>query len=123
MTVRQSLRVGVITLAVSGAIAGTASLLQAQEVRTTFLASGESEIYEGYFLADEDIFASCDANCEDVDIYLYDAYTGELIASDTLVDAEPIVTAPYEGDYIVETYMVTCYAEACEAWTDSDYGF
>ncbi|MBE7380344.1 MAG: hypothetical protein F6J95_002900 [Leptolyngbya sp. SIO1E4] len=104
------------------AVAGTASLVKAQS-RTTFLSSGDSVTYEGYFLADEDVYASCDADCEDLDIYLYDAFTGELIASDTLVDANPIVTAPYDGDFVVEAVMVTCYAEVCEAWTDSDYGF
>jgi len=93
------------------------------EGRIAFLASGESETYEGYFLADEDIYASCDEYCEDLDIYLYDAYTEELIASDTLVDAYPVVTAPYDGDFLVETVMVTCVVDICEAWTDSDEGF
>ncbi|MDB9525570.1 hypothetical protein PN498_06190 [Oscillatoria sp. CS-180] len=91
--------------------------------RADFLSSGETAIYEGFFLADENIFASCDADCDDLDIYLYDAYTNELIESDTLVDSNPIVTAPYEGDFVVEVVMVTCYTEICEAWTDSDHGF
>ena len=93
------------------------------DVYTTFLASGESETYEGFFLADEDIYASCDDNCQDLDIFLYDAYTGELIESDTLVDANPVVTAPYDGNFLVETLMVVCNTDVCEAWTDSDEGF
>ncbi|MEM6837978.1 MAG: hypothetical protein AAF609_14120 [Cyanobacteria bacterium P01_C01_bin.120] len=96
---------------------------QSQAVHTAYLASGESVTYEGYFLANEDIYASCDVNCDDLDIYLYDAQTEELIESDTLIDASPIVTAPYSGDFWVETVMVTCQAIACETWTDSDEGF
>lgn len=106
----------------SGAIALMATAASA-EPHTAFLSTGEVEVYEAYFLAGEDIYASCDIDCEDLDIYLYDAYTGELIEADTLIDAEPVVTAPYEGTFLVETTMVTCYAEICEAWTDSDGGF
>jgi hypothetical protein len=120
------LRVGKRGLAMAGlaslVLAGAATLARA-EVRIAFLASGESETYEGYFLADEDIYAYCDDNCQDLDIFLYDAYTGELIESDTLIDANPVVTAPYDGDFLVETLMVTCNADVCEAWTDSDEGF
>ncbi|MEM1308755.1 MAG: hypothetical protein AAGF98_04490 [Cyanobacteria bacterium P01_H01_bin.153] len=99
------------------------AIAQSQDVHTAYLASGESVTYVGYFLANEDIYASCDTNCEDLDIYLYDAQTEELIESDTLIDANPIVTAPYDGDFLVETVMITCRAAACETWTDSDEGF
>jgi len=108
---------------ISGGAIALLALPSMAEVRTAFLASGESETYEGYFLADEDIYAHCDANCEDLDIFLYDAYTGELIESDTLLDAHPVVTAPYDGDFRVKTLMVTCRAKTCQAWTDSDEGF
>ena len=104
------------------AIASTAILAKAQS-RTAWLSSGDSETYEGYFVANEDIYASCDSNCADLDIYLYDAFTGELISSNTLVDATPVVTAPYDGDFLVETAMITCSADVCEVWTDSDHGF
>lgn len=122
MVSKGSLRLGLIAVLSGGAIASAATLAHAQS-RTTTLTSGDSKTYEGYFLADEDIYASCDVNCEDVDIYLYDAFTGELIASDTLVDANPVVTAPYDGDFLVETAMVSCSANTCETWTDSDHGF
>lgn len=111
--------VGMVSL---GAIAMLPLAAHAQS-RTGFLASGESEVYEGYFLADEAIYADCDADCDDIDIYLYDAYTGELVSSDIEVDASPVVFAPYEGDFLVETTMVTCDYSICEVWTDSDYGF
>ncbi|MEO1299532.1 MAG: hypothetical protein AAFW75_27900 [Cyanobacteria bacterium J06636_16] len=122
MLLKFCLQVGTLVGFVGGAIAGMPYLAQAQ-ARTAFLESGASETYEGYFLANEDIYASCDANCEDLDIYLYDAFTGELIASDTLTDANPVVTAPYDGDFLVETAMITCHASTCETWTDSDHGF
>ncbi|HEY9886982.1 MAG TPA: hypothetical protein V6D02_01175 [Candidatus Obscuribacterales bacterium] len=93
------------------------------EPYTTFLASGESEVYGGYLLAGEEIYASCDANCEDLDLFLYDAVTEEVVASDTELDAFPVVVAPYDGEFWVETVMVTCYTDVCEAWTDSDAGF
>ena len=109
---------GVMTASLaSGAIA------QEPEPYTTFLSSGESEIYEGYLLAGEAVYASCDFDCGDLDIYLYDAQTGELMESDTLLDAQPIVVAPYDGDFIIETVMVTCSTSICEAWTNSDEGF
>ncbi|MEM8546180.1 MAG: hypothetical protein AAF921_28345 [Cyanobacteria bacterium P01_D01_bin.44] len=103
------------------AIAAFASVAKAEY--SVLLSSGESQTYEGYFFANEDVYASCDSDCTDLDIYLYDAYTGELVTSDTLTDANPIVTAPYEGDFLVETYMVSCSTSVCAAWTDSDHGF
>lgn len=114
---------GLMGCAIGGsAIALTATTATA-EPYTAFLSTGEVEVYEAYLLAGENLFASCDLDCEDLDIYLYDAYTGELVESDTLADAEPIVTAPYEGTFLVETTMVFCDASFCEAWTDSDEGF
>lgn len=106
----------------SAAIAIVATAAHA-EPYTAFLASGESATYEGYFWVDEDIYADCDEACKDLDIYLYDAASGELIASDTLTDAHPVVTAPYEGEFLVETVMVVCAVDVCQAWTDSDEGF
>jgi hypothetical protein len=74
-------------------------------------------------LADEAVYASCDDDCTDLDLLLYDAGSGELVASDTLVDAVPVVVAPYEGNFVIEVVMASCSAEPCEAWTTSDAGF
>lgn len=122
MLLKRFLKIATIASLSGVAIASTAFFVKAQS-RTAVLASGDSETYEGYFVANEDIYASCDANCQDLDLYLYDAFTGELIASNTLVDANPVVTAPYDGDFLVETAMITCSASTCQAWTDSDHGF
>ncbi len=104
----------VMALGAKGAIA---------EVHTTFLSNGESERYRGYFWADEEVYANCDRNCVDLDIYLYDVKTEELVASDTLPDDNPFVAVPYEGEFWVETVMVSCLVEVCEVWTDSEQGF
>lgn len=104
------------------AVAATASIAQAQS-RVDWLASGDSMSYDGYLLAEEAVFASCDSDCADLDIFLYDAISGELVASDTLVDAAPVVVAPYEGDFVIQVVMASCSLEPCETWTDSDAGF
>ncbi|MDA0672984.1 MAG: hypothetical protein O3C67_04660 [Cyanobacteria bacterium] len=104
------------------AVVGSAGMAQAQS-RSDWLSSGESVTYEGYLFADENVYSACDDNCLDLDIYLYDAVSGDLVASDTLLDAYPIVTAPYEGSFLIEVFMVDCRASTCETWTDSDYGF
>jgi hypothetical protein len=107
-----------------GSIAiATSAIPASAEAYYALLSNGETETYTGYFLADENIYANCDVDCADLDIYLYDAYSGDLIDSDTLMDANPVVTAPYDGDFIVETVMVTCETGVCQAWTDSDHGF
>ena len=110
-------------LAISAiAIAGSAEVALGQS-RSDWLSSGEGVTYEGYLFADENVYSACDDNCFDLDLYLYDAVSGDLVASDTLLDAYPIVTAPYEGDFFIEVFMVDCDAGACETWTDSDVGF
>lgn len=104
------------------AVVSSAAIAQAQS-RSDWLASGESVTYNGTLLPDETVYASCDEDCSDLDILLYDANSGELITSDTLEDANPIVVAPYGGEFLIEVVMANCHAGACAAWTDSDAGF
>lgn len=88
-----------------------------------FLEEGESTSFSAYFLAGEDIFASCDEDCGDVDLYLYTP-SGRLVDSDTLDDDFPIVTAPKDGDYRVKVTMFDCdFSLGCVADIDSDEGF
>ena len=95
--------------------------VMAQEV--VFLKEGESTSFTAYFSKGEDIYASCDEDCFDVDLYLYSP-SGRLVDSDTLDDDFPIVTAPKAGDYRVEVIMYDCdYALGCAADIDSDEGF
>ncbi|HSM84455.1 MAG TPA: hypothetical protein VLS96_22400 [Nodosilinea sp.] len=104
------------------AVASTATIAQAQS-RVDWLSTGEEVTYDGYLLADEAVYASCDDNCGDIDLYLYDAASGDLVATDDLLDAIPVVVAPYEGDFFIQVVMASCSAEPCETWTDSDAGF
>jgi hypothetical protein len=106
-------------IAIVGAIAtvtGTAAMVNAQDL-TDWLYSGESAYHDISASAGAGIEANCDNDCTDVDLLLYDYYTGELVAYDTLVDAVPYVSAPYSGDFVLEVRMIDCYAEACAAWT------
>ena len=104
------------------AVASTTPMAQAQS-RSDWLNSGEEISYSGYLLACEAVYASCDEDCGDLDIYLYDSVSGDLVASDTLVDAAPVVVAPYEGDFLIQVVMASCNINPCAAWTDSDAGF
>ncbi len=119
-------RFGVKTVAavVLGAIAvaSSAAIAQAQS-RVDWLSSGENIMYDGYLYDGEAVNATCDDDCYDIDLFLYDAETGDLVASDTLEDAIPVVIAPYEGDFLIEVVMAGCSLEPCETWTDSEAGF
>ncbi|HEY9647482.1 MAG TPA: hypothetical protein V6C88_13980 [Chroococcidiopsis sp.] len=101
------------------ALTATAALAQSREV---WLASGESTMVEGYFNAGETIYGSCDADCSDMDLTLYDE-SGNAVASDNAYDANPIVTAPNAGYYQIEVVMASCSTAQCAAWVDSDAGF
>lgn len=104
------------------ALASGAAVVQAQS-RTDWLSTGQSASYNGFLYAGETVYATCDSDCTDLDIMLYDASSGQLVDSDTLMDAQPVVVAPYEGDFIIEVVMASCSIEPCATWTDSEYGF
>ena len=74
---KSCLKLGAIVALSAGAITSIATFTHAN-YHTAFLTSGDSTTYEGYFLAYEDIYASCDRNCEDLDIYLYDSHLAVL---------------------------------------------
>ena len=104
------------------AVASSAAIAQAQS-RVDWLSSGENIMYDGYLYDGEAVSAICDDDCYDIDLFLYDAETGDLVDSDTMEDAVPVVIAPYEGNFWIEVMMVGCSLEPCETWTDSDAGF
>ncbi|MBD2428686.1 hypothetical protein [Phormidium sp. FACHB-1136] len=104
------------------ALASGAALVQAQS-RTDSLSTGQSVSYDGFLYAGETVYATCDSDCTDLDILLYDANDGSLVASDVFPDAQPVVTAPYEGSFVIEVVMASCSVEPCATWTDSDNGF
>ncbi len=95
---------------------------QAQD-RELWMYSGESTTVSGYFLEGESIYGSCDSDCTDLDMFLYDS-GGNLVSSDTLLDSIPIVTTPFTGDFFVEVTMVNCTTSAgCAVEVSSDHGF
>jgi hypothetical protein len=104
------------------AVASSAAIVQAQS-RSDALANGEAVTYSGVLYAGETVYASCDEDCTDLDINLYDAVSGDLVASDTELDANPVVVAPYDGEFFIEVVMASCSVEPCATWTESEAGF
>lgn len=91
--------------------------------RTSWLRDSESATMTGYLLQGEDVYATCDDDCQDLDLFLYDD-SGALVDADDQIDAFPIVTAPYEGTFVVKVAMPSCTHNAgCSVSITSDYGF
>lgn len=103
------------------AVAGLASPAFSQD-RTDWLTSGGITNTSGVFSEGESIYGSCDDDCTDLDMYLYDS-DGNVVSQDIEPDAYPIVTAPYSGEFYIEVTMPVCNAEACFVEVSSDYGF
>jgi len=106
----------------SVALVGLVSPAFAQD-RTLWLNDNQETTITGYFLQGEDIYASCDEDCLDLDLYLY-TELGVLVDSDEAVDSFPIVTAPYDGTFAVQVTMPSCtHSAGCSATVSSDFGF
>ena len=104
------------------AFAGVAVEARAQD-RSLWLSNGGSETVEGAFYSGETIFGSCDGDCYDLDLSLFDS-AGNLVSQDIAGDAAPVVVAPYDGYFYVEVSMPNCsHPSGCEAWVSSDNGF
>lgn len=105
----------------SFAILGSVSPALAE--RTLWLKEDEEATVTGFFMEGESIYAECDEDCENLDLYLY-TKMGALVDSDEELDAFPIVVAPYEGEFSVKAAMPSCtHAAGCSASINSDYGF
>lgn len=79
------------------------------------LAHGESELIQQHFTNGETITASCSKHCLDLDLYLYDI-DGNLLSQDTDLDIAPTLSAPYDGDFLLEVFMPNCeHPEGCTA--------
>ena len=91
--------------------------------RTVWLDDNGQTTVTGYFLQGEDIYAECDEDCMDLDLYLY-TELGVLVDSDEEIDAFPIITAPYDGTFSVKVTMPSCtHSAGCSASISSDHGF
>lgn len=83
------------------------------------LAHGESELIQKYFIGGETIEATCNEHCLDLDLYLYDI-DGNLLSKDTEFDIAPTLSAPYDGDFLLEVFMPNCtHPEGCIAQVNS----
>lgn len=86
-----------------------------------WLTEGEAFKLEQYLFANESMRAGCYEHCYDVDLILYDATTQEVVHKDTNANTKPKITAPYEGDFIVELSLPNCaVARGCKVWLDSE---
>ena len=104
------------------AFAGAAVEAEAQD-RSLWLSNGGVQTVEGSFYSGETIYGSCDGDCYDLDLALFDS-AGNLVSQDTAGDAAPIVVAHYDGYFYVEVSMPNCsHPSGCEAWVSSDNGF
>ena len=91
--------------------------------RALWLHDGGVSTVEGSFYGGEAIYGSCDGDCYDLDLAIYDS-AGNLIGSDTASDAFPVVVAPYDGFFLVEVSMPECsHPSGCEVWVSSEQGF
>ena len=111
-----------VSIVASLTILGSAKTAIAQD-RSLWLRNNSRATLTGYFLQNEDIFAFCDEDCKDIDLFLYSPQ-GRLIDSDDATDAFPIVTAPYDGNFIVEVTLPSCtHSAGCAVNVSSDFGF
>jgi EAL domain-containing protein (putative c-di-GMP-specific phosphodiesterase class I) len=120
---RKMARTALLGAGVTAAIAlGTTSIANAQS-RELWLQSGGADMVQGYFYSGEQIYGWCDQDCYDLDLFIYDS-NGHLVMQDVAVDANPVVSAPYDGTFYVEVTMPNCaHPSGCAVWLDSDAGF
>jgi hypothetical protein len=91
--------------------------------RSVWLQEGQSATISGYLLEGENVYAVCDEDCSDLDMFLYDEMD-TLVDADEQPDAFPIVTAPYDGTFSIFVSMPSCGHESgCSASVSSDNGF
>lgn len=104
----------------SVALTGLVSPAIAQD-HSAFLEYGETTTVEAYLMEDEAVYATCDADCSDIDMTLY-TELGVEVASDFELDDYPVVTAPFEGTFLIEVSMADCDS-ICEVSVSSELGF
>ncbi|MGB3570827.1 MAG: hypothetical protein WA783_20535 [Phormidesmis sp.] len=91
--------------------------------RTLWLKDNGQTTVTGYFLQGENIYADCDQDCMDLNLYLYNEM-GVLVDADDAIDALPTLTAPYEGTFSVQITMPSCtHSAGCSASISSDHDF
>jgi hypothetical protein len=76
---------------VAVALGSIVSPALAQE-RSIWLADGELVTMTGYLLEGENVYADCDEDCSDLDLFLYND-VDKLVSADEALDSFPVVTA------------------------------
>ncbi len=129
MSFSSKVRAAISTITVvSIAALGIISPAAAQD-QTKLLSTNEFSIMTGYLYEGESVYAICDEDCSDINLYLYnqdgsityDEY-GNAVAN-IATDSFPVVTAPYEGTYRIKAYMSSCSTSICKISVSSDSGF
>ena len=109
-------------LVVAGALVPAASPVMAQEHSSLIEDNGTKRL-TGYLLQGESVSGLCDEDCRDLDLFLYNEM-GVMVDLDDGADANPIVTAPYEGTFVVEVSVPSCeHWAGCSVSVRSDQGF
>ncbi len=122
-TVMSSMRTIAAAIAcVSTVLSGAIGPAIAQN-RTLWLYDNGQTTITGYFRQGENIYADCDQDCLDLNLYLYNEM-GVLVDADDAVDASPVLTAPYEGTFSIQITMPSCtHSAGCSVAISSDHGF
>lgn len=94
----------------------------AQE-HSSWIEDNEKKTITGYLLQGESVSGLCDEDCSNLDLFLYNEM-GVMVDSDDGINANPIVTAPYEGTFVVEVSVPSCeHWAGCAVSIRSDNGF
>ena len=89
-----------------------------------WLHTGETIQLKSFFFEGEQISGACSKDCYDLDLTLYDQLTQMPVVQELTNTATPTITAPYEGDFILEVSMSNCArSQGCRAWVQSEYEF
>jgi hypothetical protein len=90
---------------------------------SVWLEGNQIATLTGYLLEGENVYAVCDQDCSDLDLFLYDEKDA-LVAFDDQLEAASVVTAPHEGTFSIVVSMPVCNeASGCSASVSSDHGF
>ncbi len=123
MFVASKLRAFFVSAACVSVVLGSIVSPAFAQDRSVWLEADESTTLTGYLLEGENVYATCDQDCSDLDLSLYDEMD-TLVDTDELLDSAPVVTAPYEGTFSIVVSMSSCESEAgCSASVTSDNGF
>ncbi|MEO0540795.1 MAG: hypothetical protein AAFZ80_08000 [Cyanobacteria bacterium P01_A01_bin.105] len=89
-----------------------------QEDSVRWLSNGEQLRTAQFLFADEPIFAACSQDCYDLQLTLHDSLTQAVVAQTREHASNPMLQAPYEGEFQVEVTMKNCARlNGCRTWT------